>query len=76
MSGAASSAGGSRRAGGTGDTPLDGEHIDVYQGAHAALVMYDVRTRASWEAARALLREVPPALPALLVGNFRDAGGV
>ena len=52
---------------------MDAEHVDVYKGAHSAIILYDVNARATWEHAKALAAAVPPSLPVLLLGNFRDA---
>jgi len=51
---------------------MDAEHVDVYQGAHGAIVMYDVTVRGTWEHAKALAAAAPAGLPVLLLGNMRD----
>jgi GTPase SAR1 family protein len=51
---------------------LDAEHVDVYKGAHAVVVMFDITKRPTWDYVRSTLMEVPAKLPVLLLGNFRD----
>jgi hypothetical protein len=57
---------------------LDAEHIDVYKGAHAVIALFDLRSKATWEACKAVVKGVPEGVPVLVLGNFKDeaaAGG-
>jgi len=62
---------GKAKAGGDG-AKLDAEHIDVYKGAHAVVVLFDLSRRPTWDYVRTVLPDVPAKLPVLLLGNFRD----
>lgn len=53
---------------------LDGDHVDVYKGCHAAVIVFDITREETWEHAQATLAGVPRKIPVLLLANFRDLG--
>jgi len=75
--GAAASARGGRGSvggGAGGDAKLDADHIDVYKGAHAVVVLFDITRRDSWTYVVDTVARIPAKLPILLLANFRDRG--
>lgn len=53
-------------------TPFDAANVDVFSGAHAAVVLFDVRSATSWAYVQRLLPRIPPDVSVMVLANFRD----
>jgi len=53
--------------------PFDGEHVDVYKGAQAAVIVFDLTRRETWAEVQSYVEDVPAGIPIMLLGNKRDA---
>ena len=49
------------------------DDANIYAGAHAAVLLFDPRSSASWAYARRALPRVPADLSVMVLANFRDA---
>ncbi|RKP10089.1 P-loop containing nucleoside triphosphate hydrolase protein [Thamnocephalis sphaerospora] len=51
---------------------LDAETVNVYRGANAVVLLFDVTREETFEYACRLLPDIPDGIPILLLGNFSD----
>ena len=51
---------------------LDASFVDVYQGAHGVVFLFDVTKMWTWEYVAREVEKVPTSIPVLVMGNFID----
>ncbi|KFD45953.1 hypothetical protein M513_13160 [Trichuris suis] len=54
------------------DASLDASFIDIYQGANAVILMFDITKPWTWDYVKRELPSMPANLPILVLGNRRD----
>ncbi|CDW56791.1 Miro domain containing protein [Trichuris trichiura] len=54
------------------EVSLDASFIDIYQGANAVILMFDITKPWTWDYVKRELPSVPATLPILVLGNRRD----
>uniref|UniRef100_H2YS55 RAB, member RAS oncogene family-like 6b n=1 Tax=Ciona savignyi TaxID=51511 RepID=H2YS55_CIOSA len=53
---------------------LDASFLDVYKGAHAVIMVFDITKKWTFNYIERELPKVPPHIPVLILGNHRDMG--
>jgi hypothetical protein len=54
------------------DMALDASSIDVYKGAHAVILVYDITKQWTWEYVEREINNVPFHIPVVVLGNYCD----
>uniref|UniRef100_A0A5S6QX51 Miro domain-containing protein n=1 Tax=Trichuris muris TaxID=70415 RepID=A0A5S6QX51_TRIMR len=54
------------------EASLDASFIDIYQGANAVILMFDITKPWTWDYVKRELPSIPATLPVLVLGNRKD----